>query len=242
MKYTRKSRLMALSVAGVMAVGLLGAAGVAMAQSPGDGSSAQHLGAHRGRIFKSTMKQIVESSELSPEVFNQGFKDGKSINTILTENGVDPATVQAAVLAALDAKLDEKVLAGDLTQEKADALYARAETALPKLMDHTPQPGEHRGKIAKALRGAIKTAAETIGIEPQELAGALKGGQSIADVASANGVDPQTVVDALVAQASAKLDEAVANGRISEEKAAEIKSGLPERMTELVNKSRQPNP
>ncbi len=242
MKYTRKSRLMAMGVASLMAVGLLGAAGVAMAQEPGDGAGAQHQGAHRGRLIKSTMKQIVESSGLSPEVFRQGFKDGKSINTILTENGVDPATVQAAVLAALDAKLDEKVLAGDLTQEQADALYARAGTALPTLMDREPTPGEHRGKIRKAIKGAINTAAEVTGVEPRELVEAIKAGETIADVATANGVDPDTVVDALVSQASAKLDEAVANGRISEEKATEIKGGLEERMTKLVNEGRQPRP
>ncbi len=240
MKYTRKSRLMAMGVASVMAVGLLGAAGAAMAQTPGDGQATQHQGAHR--IVKSTMKQIVESSGLSPDVFRQGFKDGKSINAILTENNVDPATVQAAVLAALDAKLDEKALTGDLTQEQADALYARAETALPGLMDREPTPGEHRGKFRKAIKGAINTAAEVIGVEPQELVEAIKAGGTIADVATANGVDPAAVVDALVAQASAKLDEAVANGRISEEKATEIKSGLEERMTKLVNEGHQPQP
>jgi len=242
MKYTRKSRLMAMSVAGLMALGLLGAAGVAMAQSPGDGQGAQHQGARRGQVIKSAMKVIVESSGLAPDVFRQGHKDGKSINTILTENNVDPATVQAAVLAALDTKLDEKVLAGDLTQEAADAAYARAETALPTLMDREPTPGEHRGKIQKAVRSAINTAAEVIGVEPKELVEAMKAGDTIADVATANGVDPDAVVDALVARATAKLDEAVANGRISEEKAAEIKGGLEARMTKLVNEGRQPQP
>ena len=54
-------------------------------------------------------------------------------------------------------------------------------------------------------------------------------------MAEANGVDVQAVIDALVAEAEAHVDEAVANGRLTEDQAATIKADLPERIEAMVN-------
>ena len=45
-------------------------------------------------------------------------------------------------------------------------------------------------------------------------------------MAAANDVDVQTVIDALVAEATAHLDEAVENGRLTEAEAAERAADL----------------
>jgi hypothetical protein len=60
----------------------------------------------------------------------------------------------------------------------------------------------------------------------------------MAEVAQANGVDVQTVVDAIVADISARIDEAVANGRLTQAEADEKKAELPERVTARVNGER----
>ena len=54
-------------------------------------------------------------------------------------------------------------------------------------------------------------------------------------MAAANDVDVQTVIDALVAEATAHLDEAVENGRLTEAEAAERAADLTERITARVN-------
>ena len=55
----------------------------------------------------------------------------------------------------------------------------------------------------RILRAAVTTAAEAIGISPRELAAELREGRSIAEVASAEGVELVTVTDALTAKATA---------------------------------------
>jgi hypothetical protein len=45
----------------------------------------------------------------------------------------------------------------------------------------------------------------------------------------------QTVIDAMVADATTRIDEAVKEGKIDEAKATEIKSNLEDRITKLVN-------
>lgn len=91
-------------------------------------------------------------------------------------------------------------------------------------------------------REEFKLAADTIGIPAQELRSDLKAGQSIADVATSKGVDPATVVNAVVGDLDAKLDTAVANGKISQERADTVKERLPERITNLVNRHRGDHP
>jgi hypothetical protein len=101
--------------------------------------------------------------------------------------------------------------------------------------DVGPGRFEHRGE-------GLTAAAEAIGITEDELRTALQDGSSIADVAAANDVDVQTVIDALVADATAHIDEEVAEGDLTAEGAAARKADLVERITALVNGERPERP
>jgi hypothetical protein len=102
-----------------------------------------------------------------------------------------------------------------------------------------PAPEDGRGPCRGPGRGKhLDVAAQAIGIEVDALREALRGGQTMAEVAQANGVDVQTVVDAIVADISARIDEAVANGRLTQAEADEKKAELPERVTARVNGER----
>jgi hypothetical protein len=92
--------------------------------------------------------------------------------------------------------------------------------------------GPHGGPHGKL---DLSVAAGAIGISESDLRTALQSGQSMADVATANGVDPQKVIDALVADAQAKLAEQVASGEITQAQADEINANLVQRITDRVN-------
>jgi uncharacterized protein YidB (DUF937 family) len=77
-------------------------------------------------------------------------------------------------------------------------------------------------------------AAEAIGITPEELREALDGGSTIADVAEANGVDPASVVEALVSNAQERLDELVADGTLTRAEADERLAERTERAEDRV--------
>jgi hypothetical protein len=125
------------------------------------------------------------------------------------------------------AALEDLVTDGTITSAQADAVAEHLSSALPG-------PGRHfigRGRVGASL----DTAAEAIGIERSVLADALRDGQTIAEVASANGIDPQAVIDALMAAHQAKLDELVADGSLTADEAAERAEGALERITAFVN-------
>ena len=81
--------------------------------------------------------------------------------------------------------LDELVADGTLTQAQADAVKGGVK-------DELKERREHRREL-------VGVVADTIGVSTEELVAALKDGQSIAQVAEANDVERQAVVDALVA-------------------------------------------
>jgi hypothetical protein len=246
MRFIRRSRLLGLTLTGVFAVSALGA-GVAIAQDGGesrpaaneDGSRHPHV---HHRVLKGLLHSIVENSALEPGTFREGFAAGKSINEVLEENGVDPAAIQAEVLADLDAKLDELVAGGQLTQEEADRIYAAAEEHLPTLMERVPdRDGPHRRPLRRLLhgiRGMIGSAAEALGMERTELAERLRAGETVAEVATEQGIDIQVVSAAILADANARVDEAVANGRIEEARADEIKSRIATRTESFLTEGR----
>jgi hypothetical protein len=56
---------------------------------------------------------------------------------------------------------------------------------------------------------ALRTIADTIGISADELRGARRDGQTIAQVAEANGTDPQDVIDELTDRATQRITKVV---------------------------------
>jgi hypothetical protein len=93
-----------------------------------------------------------------------------------------------------------------------------------------------RPAVRRALRrGALEVAADTIHVDVKELRTDVRNGQSIAQVAQSKGVDPKTVVDAMVKAADAKIDALASSGRITAERAAKIKQRVPDLANRLVN-------
>jgi uncharacterized coiled-coil protein SlyX len=86
------------------------------------------------------------------------------------------------------------------------------------------------------LSGAILVrAASYIGITPAQLGAGLKDGKTLAELATANGKTAAGLVQALVDDAKAGLDAAVAAGWLSQAQADKAVERLTERITKLVN-------
>lgn len=141
---------------------------------------------------------------------------GQTIAEIATVQGVDVDTVIDAMVADASDELRERITA-----------FVNGEAPLGG-----PGGGHHGGPGSGARLDAVATA---LGMTEDELKAALQEGQSIAEIATAEGVDLQTVIDALVADAEAHLDEAVADGRLTQAEADEKKAELETRITEMVN-------
>ena len=81
----------------------------------------------------------------------------------------------------------------------------------------------------------LDVVASTLGLTADEVRTAIQGGQTIADLAAANGSSAENVIDALVASMKAHLDEEVAAGEHTQDEADQILVDATARITEFVN-------
>ncbi len=127
--------------------------------------------------------------------------------------------------------LQDLVDDGTITSDQADAVATH-------LAEHRPEhaPGDRGGRGHRGGPGRDgEVVAGLLGIDAETLREELVAGNSIADIAEANGVDVQTVIDALVDEAAGHLDLAVEDGRLTDDEAAEKLADVTERITARVN-------
>jgi len=82
---------------------------------------------------------------------------------------------------------------------------------------------------------AAAIVADTLGVSRTDLRAALRDGKSVNDYATELGKDPATVRDALVNAADTAIDKAVANGRIDQARADELKAKVPDRVDKAMS-------
>jgi hypothetical protein len=123
--------------------------------------------------------------------------------------------------------LDGLVAKGSITQAQADEIVAALQAARP-----AHGPGGHGGP---GFGRDLDAAAKALGMTGDELRTALQGGQSLADVAKAKGIDVAKVIDALVAEFKAHLDQEVASGEHTQAEADQKLADARARIEAFVN-------
>lgn len=172
---------------------------------------------------------VAASRMLSPSEESKAVIDDAA-----AQLGVKPQALSDALKQALKNRVDEAVDAGTLTKEEAAKLKARIDSdEYPLLFGHGGGPDGrefgHHGHFE-----ILATASAYFGMSEADLRAALDD-QSLADIAKKKGKSVSGLVKALVAAEEKKIDEAVADGRITTAQASELKSELTERMQALVN-------
>jgi len=135
----------------------------------------------------------------------------------------DPAT---HITEALQPLVDN----GTLTDTQVQAVIEALQAARPARGDH--RPGQGRPNLDN-LAGVLGTDADT-------LAQSLRDGQSLADIAAANGVDPQDVVDAIVANMDERIQAGVEAGKIDQTRADEMLANAETHAQDIVDGTIKP--
>ena len=107
-------------------------------------------------------------------------------------------------------------------------------TTAPSGSSQAPDPGpggegRHRGPFD------LEVAAKTLGLSTDELRTQLEAGKSLADIAKAQNVDKQKVIDALVNEVKTRSAQAVKDGKITQAQADEHVKNATERITKMVD-------
>jgi hypothetical protein len=145
--------------------------------------------------------------------------------------GIGQDELESAVQETQLELLDEAVAAGRIDEERAGRIRERIESGEGFAFGfggghHGPGHGHH----------VLEETAEFLGIERSDVLAGIEDGQTLGEIAAANGSSAEALVDHLVGELTTRVNEKVAEGDISQERADEILSTATERITNLVNR------
>ncbi len=139
-------------------------------------------------------------------------------------------------VGGLGASLVVGLLIGALVGSPATSVAQQATNTTVASSDDGPKTDRPcDGRRSHHGRLDLGVAAAALGLTDAELRAQLAAGMTIADVAADQDVAVQKVIGALVADASARIDEKVADGSLTATEAATLKGNLTQRVTDRVN-------
>ena len=128
---------------------------------------------------------------------------------------------------------------GTITAEQADAVTTQLVENRPERGEGEGRgPGGHRGPGMFARGVGSEALTDLLGIDAEELRTQLRDGATLADIATAQGVEAQAVVDELVGELDERLTNAVDNGRIDQAEADQKLADAEAKITDMVNNGR----
>jgi len=237
-----RTGLVGVALAGGTLVGVSQIGGVANAVNDdaaqsfqadiGDDSDVNGPRAHRHEV----LGNVAELLGLDVETLRSQLHDGATLAEVAAENGVETQVVIDLIVAEQTDRIELGVETERITREEADERLADLEERVTTRVEEGRPEGERgpRGNRGAALGGV----AELLGIEAEALRTEMRNGSTLADIAAINGVETQAVVDMMVAESTERIDEAVANERLTQEEADEKLADLEERITVRVEQGR----
>jgi len=87
------------------------------------------------------VRMTAEILGIEPQAVIDGLQGGKSLAQIAEENGLGVDEYKAALTAAVEDNLAEKVEEGYITQEQADRMLANFNENVDRIINHEPEPG-----------------------------------------------------------------------------------------------------
>lgn len=178
---------------------------------------------------------IAATKVLSPSEESKAVIDDAA-----AQLGVQPSELTSALKLAMKNRIDAAVEAGQLTEEQASRLKERIDAEeFPLLGPRGPKgPGFAGHGPGHLGRGEVLAAAASyLGLTEAELREQLPG-KTLADVAKEQGKSVPGLVEAMVAAAGKEIDEAVADGRLTDEQATALKADLEARFESMVDGER----
>ena len=87
------------------------------------------------------------------------------------------------------------------------------------------------------MGAGLDAIAKALGMTADELRTALKGGSTITQIAATKNVSVETIVKAVVAELTTKINDAVTAGKMTQAEADKVLANVTTRATEMVNSS-----
>jgi polyhydroxyalkanoate synthesis regulator phasin len=205
---------------------------------------------HMGRNMGDMGSNVAEFLGISQEDLSAARQAGQSLVQIAAEKGISEQQLLDYMFAQYGAQIDQLVTNGKITQEQADQHKQFMTERIKENINRTdigPNRADGRGLKAGGKGAGMgeglgqggmgSNVAEFLGISQEDLRAARQAGQSLVQVAAEKGISEQQLLDYMLAQRGAQLDQLVTDGKITQEQADQHKQLMTERIKENINRT-----
>lgn len=185
------------------------------------------------RCHGADLSTVADVLGIELDVLRDRLAGGETVADIAAEQGIAIDDVITALVSEAEAQLDAAVEDGRLTQTEADARLADAEARITDMVN-----GEfsfHGGgpRFGHGLLG-LDAITEVLGMEPVDLLDQLRNGSTLGDIAAEQDVAVADLEEAMQATATERLQQAVADGQLTQEEADERLAEIDERIAAMI--------
>ncbi len=226
-----------LAIAGLLLLTVFGASvATASAQGthPGTGAVRAAVAVKAGRDLQNELALIAGTIGIPTTELKTALKGGQTIAQVAQAHNVSAQTVIDAVVNDLTAKAQARPGWAKLSDAQKATFTTRTRTRVTNFVNNGAKPGV-RHPIARAAQAEVAVAAKTIGISAADLRTAIKGGQTVAQVAQAHNVSTQTVIDAVVTDLTARAQARPGWAKLTDAQKATFTTNTRTRVTAWVN-------
>lgn len=194
----------------LLAGGIYG--GTALAQSSGSPSPSPSAAASASASGKPNASARAAAAQAAQADFIQHLASRLNIST---------DQVTAALKGAAKDSVADRVKAGTITQQQADKIDQRIDSG-PGILGFGGGAGRRPGgpggpKAAFGGGKVLPAAAAALNMQPSDLMSQLRSGKTLQDIAKAQNVDFSKVSAAITNAVKPGLDQAVANGKLTQQ-------------------------
>jgi len=238
-----KKWLLSLGVAVMITASGIAMAAVAPTQQDGTVNKkhgAFERGDFKGKGVKEAHGELLTLLNIDEQTFKTEIEAGKTLVAIAGEHGVSEQVLKDFLIAQKNQHMEEAIKAGRITAEQAEKMKANMDERVSQMINGKgPMHNRHKNKAngPKAGHGFMGNAKllELLKVDDETFRNEVKSGKSLVTIAKEHGVSEKTLKKFITTQMTQRIDDGVKAGRISADKAAEMKKTLAERVTQMIN-------
>ena len=179
---------------------------------------------------------IASVLKLTEAELKTQVQSGKTLAQIATAQSVSIQSVINVLVADMQAHIAEELASGEITQAQAETKLAGVTAkATERVNSVRPARGEGSRGGPKGPGKNVAAIASVLKLTEAELKTQVESGKTLAQIATAQSVSVQSVIDVLVADMQAHIAEELASGEITQAQADTKLAGLTAKVTEMVN-------
>ena len=193
-------------------------------------------GGVRGGIIREVLQVASTETGLSiRDILSQMQPDGATLADVIESNGGSVDAVVTASVATITERANQAVVDGTATQEQVDKLLTNLEQLITDGINGDFPRGDNPNPRRNMARMLMTTITDETGMDAQSVLQAVRDGSTLAEVIVANGGSIDNVIASAVTTVTERVNEGVANDRITQEQADNILENIEQTLMDILN-------